>query len=83
MRVMVISSSVGVGVRARAVGGALPWPAAFEFEREAPAQERADRHDQREHDHAVHRRRERDGLDDVGGDEHLEPEQDRAAHVVA
>ena len=37
----------------------------------------------REHGDAGHRRRERDGAHDVGGDQHLEAEQDRAADVVA
>src|SRR6516165_11017260 len=61
---------------------APPWPAAFELECEAPAQERADCHYHRQDYHAVHSWRERHGADDVGGDQHLEPKQDGATEIL-
>ena len=48
---------------------------AIHFHDERPAQERADRNERAENRHVLERRLKRDGPDDIGHDEKLEPEE--------
>lgn len=61
----------------------LPRPAPFELDLQRHAEERPDQDDDREHARAPERRRDRDGANDVRGDQELEPEQDRPSDGVA
>ena len=48
----------------------------FHFYNQRPAEERADEHEHRKHQHVLHRAFQRDRFDDVGSDEQLEAEQE-------
>ena len=61
----------------------LPRPPALDLDLERETKERPDHHDPRENRKAVQGRIDRHGVDDVGGDEELQPEQDAPAQVLA
>jgi hypothetical protein len=63
--------------------GALPGPASFDLHLQRKAEEGPDQHDSGKHREAVEVRLDRDGVDDIGRDQKLEPEQDRAPEVGA
>src|SRR5262249_38291174 len=60
-------------------GLALPRPSAFDLQHQRPAQEGAHQHQAGEQCQALKIQFECDGLDDIGSDQHFEPEQQRAA----
>ena len=60
-----------------------PGPAPFDLDLEREAEEGPDENDAAEDEQALKRRLDRHRVDDVGGDQELEPEQDGAAHIRA
>lgn len=63
--------------------GLLPGPAPLDFHLEGEAEKRPDEHDASKHDQAVNGRFDGNGVDDVGRDQELQPEQNRATEVGA
>ncbi len=63
-------------------GWFLPGPAAGDLQFQRETEERADQHDQGQHQHAGHAGCHRDDPDDVGRHQQLKPQQDRAAQLL-
>lgn len=62
---------------------AAPWPSAFNFQHQRPAQEGADQDEAGENTETGEGRLQRHGLDDVRGDQDFEPKQQSAADAHA
>src|SRR3546814_15219695 len=61
----------------------VPRPFALDFNFKGKAEEGPDRDNARQYRNALQRRLDGDGVDDVGGQEELEPQQYRLAQIIA
>ena len=63
--------------------GPPPWGNTFDLRFQRETQDRPYHHDQPEHEDAVQSRRDRDGAEQVGGDQDFQPEQQGSAEGLA